>query len=156
MRILFVCMGNICRSPSAEAVLRHVAATEAPELQLEIDSAGTHEYHLGHPPDTRAVGAAQRRSIDMSGLRARKLLREDFEHFDLVLVMDQQNKQDALAIAPSGRRERVRLFLEFAPQLSHREIPDPYYGNEIGFELVLDLVTEASRGLIASIRSKQT
>jgi protein-tyrosine phosphatase len=156
MRILFVCMGNICRSPSAEAVLRHVAATEAPELQLEIDSAGTHEYHLGHLPDARAVRAAQRRDIDMSGLRARKLLREDFERFDLVLVMDEQNKQDALAIAPTGQHARVRLFLEFAPQLSHREIPDPYYGNEIGFELVLDLVTEASRGLIAHIRGMKT
>lgn len=153
MRILFVCMGNICRSPSAEAVLRHIARLEAAELQLEIDSAGTHEYHLGQPPDARALHAAARRGIDMSALRARKLLPEDFERFDLVLVMDEQNRQDALAIAPRSRRDRLRLFLEFAPDSGHREIPDPYYGNDIGFELVLDLVTEAARGLIAQIRN---
>lgn len=154
MRILFICMGNICRSPSAEAVFRHLLRTEAPELQLEIDSAGTHDYHLGYPPDTRALRAAKRRGIDMSELRARKLLAEDFERFDLILAMDEQNRQDALAIAPRGRHERLRLLLEFAPELDYREIPDPYYGDEIGFELVLDLVTEASRGLIAYIRSQ--
>lgn len=156
MRILFICMGNICRSPSAEAVFRHLALTEAPELQLEIDSAGTHGYHLGHPPDVRAQRAAQRRGIDMSTLRARKLTAEDFTRFDLILAMDEQNRADALRIAPRSQRERLRLLLEFAPQLDYREVPDPYYGDEIGFELVLDLVTSASRGVLTHVRERQT
>lgn len=155
MRILFVCMGNICRSPTAEAVFRHLAQREAPDLELEIDSAGTHEYHLGCPPDTRALRAAQRRGIDMTALRARKLLREDFERFDLIVAMDEQNRQDALAVAPHAQQPQLRLLMEFAPELEQREVPDPYYGDEVGFELVLDLVTAAAHGLIGHIRRER-
>jgi len=155
MRLLFICMGNICRSPSAEAVFRHLVRTEAPDLQVEVDSAGTHDYHVGCAPDQRALQAAKRRGIDMSNLRARTLVREDFERFDLILAMDQQNRSDALRVAPPHRHDRLRLLLEFAPHSEAGEVPDPYYGDEVGFELVLDLVTEASRGLIAHLRSRQ-
>ncbi|MBS0396667.1 MAG: low molecular weight phosphotyrosine protein phosphatase [Proteobacteria bacterium] len=150
--VLFVCMGNICRSPTAEAVFRALAAAEAPELRLRIDSAGTHGYHVGDPPDPRTQAAARRRGIDMSGLRARRLTRNDFDEFDQVLVMDEQNRGDALRIAPRTPRASLRLFLEYAPQLGRLEVPDPYYGGETGFEDVLDLVEEASRGLLDALR----
>jgi protein-tyrosine phosphatase len=152
-RVLFICMGNICRSPTAEAVFRHVVTREAPELAVEVDSAGTHAYHVGEPPDERAIAAARRRGVDMSTLRARVVELEDFERYDLLLAMDRQNRSGLLRIAPRERHERVRLFLEYAPHLGRIEVPDPYYGGEQGFEDVLDLVEEASRGLIAALRS---
>ena len=152
--VLFVCMGNICRSPTAEAVFRRLAAAEAPQLRLRIDSAGTHGYHVGQPADRRARAAARRRGFDMDDLRARQLIAEDFHRFDLLLVMDEQNREDALAIAPEGTAERLRLFLDFAPHLEVREVPDPYYGGATGFEEVLDLVEEASRGLLDELLSR--
>jgi protein-tyrosine phosphatase len=153
VKILFVCMGNICRSPTAEGAFRRLVAAEAADLALEIDSAGTHDYHVGEPPDPRSVAAAQRRGIDLTPLRARRLVEADFERFDYVLLMDEQNRRDALGIAPGQYRAQVRLFLEFAPELGRREVPDPYYGGEPGFELVLDLVDSAARGLLAEIRA---
>ncbi|HMD58145.1 MAG TPA: low molecular weight protein-tyrosine-phosphatase, partial [Steroidobacteraceae bacterium] len=114
MRILFVCLGNICRSPTAEAVLRHLAAAEAPDLQLLIDSAGSGNYHVGQPPDHRAIAAAQRRGIDLSDLRARQLVREDFKRFDLLLAMDRQNLIDMRALALPAQRRQAQLFLEAA------------------------------------------
>jgi protein-tyrosine phosphatase len=152
--VLFVCMGNICRSPTAEAVFRRLVAVEAPELALRIDSAGTHGYHVGAPPDARSQAAARRRGIDMSALRARRLVRGDFERFDYVLVMDERNREDALEIAPAAHRATLRLFLEYAPTLGRIEVPDPYYGGENGFEEVLDLVEEASRGLLEELRTR--
>src|SRR5882724_8170571 len=115
MKILFVCLGNICRSPSAEAVLRTIAAREAPELNLEIDSAGTAGYHIGDPPDSRSQAAAHRRGYDMSRLRARIVEAADFERFDLILAMDTNNFEVLRRRAPELHRDRVRLFLEFAP-----------------------------------------
>src|SRR5690348_12186991 len=115
MRILFVCLGNICRSPSAEAVLREIAAREAPELGIEVDSAGTAGYHIGEPPDHRSQEAARRRGYDMTPLRARIVEPEDFERFDLILAMDENNLATLRRRAPVAVRERVRLFLEFAP-----------------------------------------
>jgi len=153
-RILFVCMGNICRSPTAEAVLRDVARRAAPELALLVDSAGTHDYHIGEAPDRRSQAAARRRGIDLSGLRARQLVVRDFETFDYLLVMDERNRTDAEAIAPAGYRAELQLFLEFAPELGRREVPDPYYGGEAGFEDVLDLAEAASRGLIDRLRGR--
>ena len=115
MRILFVCMGNICRSPSAEGVFRRVLGQRAPELAIEVDSAGTHDYHVGSPPDRRAVEAARRRGIDLSALRARQVKAMDFEQFDLILAMDEDNLQELRRIAAPPYRERIRLLMEYAP-----------------------------------------
>ena len=155
MKILFVCLGNICRSPSAEAVLRAVATREAPELEIEVDSAGTAGYHIGDAPDSRSQAAALRRGYDMAPLRARIVETADFERFDLILAMDTQNLEVLRKRAPAGYRERVRLFLEFAPDCGLDEVPDPYYGGPAGFEHVLDLVEEASRGLLTHLRKNR-
>jgi protein-tyrosine phosphatase len=152
VRVLFVCMGNICRSPTAEAVLRSLAPRLAPELALEVDSAGTHGYHVGEPPDPRAQEVARSRGIDMSGLRARQLTPQDFERFDWILTMDRGNHTAALQLAPPARRRRVRLLLEFAPQLTLQEVPDPYYGGTADFERVFELAEQAGRGLLQALR----
>lgn len=154
MKILFVCLGNICRSPTAEAVFRAVAAREAPELQIEVASAGTAGYHVGAPPDIRTRQAATRRGYDMSLLRARMVEPRDFEEFDLILAMDRENLNVLHRRAPAHVRERVRLFLEFAPDAVVTEVPDPYYGGPNGFEEVLDLVEAASRGLLQHLRQR--
>lgn len=154
-RVLFVCMGNICRSPTAEGVFRHVLAAQAPGLQIEIDSAGTHDYHVGAAPDRRAIAAAKRRGIDLSQLRARMVAAEDFATYDLILAMDDDNLQELRRRAPAASRERIRLMMEFAPQATSRHVPDPYYGGAQGFEEVLDLLEEAAQGLIAELRTLQ-
>lgn len=151
-RILFVCTGNICRSPTAEAVFRRLLETDGNGLDVLVDSAGTHAYHVGEPPDERAVTAAARRGVDMKALRARRIAPEDFERFDLVLAMDRENLRHLLRIAPPEGRKRIRLFMDFAPGHGRQEVPDPYYGGEGGFEEVLDLVEAAARGLLAGLR----
>jgi len=153
VRILFVCLGNICRSPTAEVVLRTLAAREAPELTLEVDSAGTAGYHVGEPPDPRTQAAASRRGYDLSSRRARIVEPGDFERFDLILAMDRQNLSVLHRRAPTAARQRVRLFLEFAPETGTTEVPDPYYGGPNGFEEVLDLVESASRRLLHHVRT---
>jgi protein-tyrosine phosphatase len=153
-RILFVCMGNICRSPTAEGVFRKLVQERAPHLQVEIDSAGTHAYHVGEPPDRRAIAAAARRGIDLSGLRARMVDESDFEGFDLLVAMDQLNREVLLDRSPDEYRERVRLMLEFAPTTDVEDVPDPYYGGPVGFEHVLDLVEEASKGLLDELLAR--
>lgn len=153
MRILFVCLGNICRSPTAEAVLRALAAREAPELPLEVDSAGTADYHVGQPPDPRTRAAAARRGYDLSALRARTVDSADFERFDLILAMDRENLGALKRRAPSHTHERLRLFLEFVPD-APEDVPDPYYGGPNGFEEVLDLVETATRGLLTHLRQR--
>ncbi len=155
-RVLFVCMGNICRSPTAEAVFRKLLAERAPELDVQIDSAGTHGYHVGAPPDPRACRAAERRGVDLKSLRARRVTEQDFAHFELVLAMDEQNRGFLLELCPPEYRDRVRLFMEFAPHLGRHEVPDPYYGGGTGFEHVLDLVEEAAAGLVEHLRSTPT
>ena len=151
-RILFVCMGNICRSPTAEAVFTELARREGGPVHFEIDSAGTHAYHVGEPPDSRAVTAALRRGLAMAHLRARVVTREDFLNFDLLLAMDEDNLAHLHRIAPAGYRERARLFMDYAPDAGLRSVPDPYYGGDIGFEQVLDLVEQAARGLLHELR----
>ncbi len=151
--VLFVCMGNICRSPTAEGVVRLLVEQEAPDLALELDSAGTHSYHLGHPPDLRSADAALKRGVDLSSLRARKVVAEDFTRFDLVLAMDRANLADLRAMSPVEVHHRVRLFMSFAGEAAGTdEVPDPYYGGPNGFEQVLDLVESAGRGLIEALR----
>ncbi|HKU15843.1 MAG TPA: low molecular weight protein-tyrosine-phosphatase [Steroidobacteraceae bacterium] len=154
MRILFVCMGNICRSPSAEGVLRSVLAARAPQLPVEIDSAGTHDYHVGEPPDARAIAAALRRGIDLSALRARVVRVSDFDYYDLILAMDEQNLRELRRRAPAQRHERIRLLMEFVPAAAVRAVPDPYYGGPQGFEQVLDLLEEAAEGLLQELLSQ--
>ena len=154
MKILFVCLGNICRSPTAEAVFRAVAAREAPELMIEVDSAGTAGYHVGEPPDLRTRQAASRRGYDMSSLRARIVEPRDFEDFDFILAMDRENLKVLNHRAPVQARDRVRLFLEFAPDAATTEVPDPYYGGPNGFEEVLDLVEAATQGLLQHLRQR--
>ena len=152
MRILFVCMGNICRSPTAEGVFRRVVQERAPNLPLEIDSAGTHDYHVGEPPDSRAVAAAARRGIDLRELRARQVSDADFERFDLIVAMDRLNQATLVERAPVEVHERIRLFMEFAAASDLADVPDPYYGGEQGFELVLDMVEDAGQGLIRALQ----
>jgi protein-tyrosine phosphatase len=152
MRILFVCLGNICRSPTAEAVLRVIAAREAPDLVLEVDSAGTAGYHVGQPPDPRTREAAARRGYDLGALRARVVEPADFERFDLILAMDRENLKVLRRRAPTHAHERLRLFLEFAPEAAPEDVPDPYYGGPNGFEEVLDLVEATTHGLLAHLR----
>jgi len=151
-RVLFVCMGNICRSPTAEGVFRKVLEARAPGLAVQVDSAGTHAYHVGEPPDSRAQRAALRRGVDLSTQRARRVTEQDFTHFELVLAMDELNRAALLEICPVERRGRVRLLLEFAPHVGHSEVPDPYYGGSNGFEHVLDLVEEAALGVLEHLR----
>ena len=153
-RVLFVCMGNICRSPTAEGVFRHVLSTNAPDLQIEIDSAGTHDYHIGAAPDRRSIAAARRRGIDLSSLRARMVAPDDFDRYDLILAMDEENLQELRRRAPASHHERIRLMMEFAPHAPSRFVPDPYYGGAQGFEDVLDLLEEAAQGLLAELRTR--
>ena len=153
-RVLFVCMGNICRSPTAEAVVREFARREA-RFALEVDSAGTHGYHAGDPPDERSIEAARRRGFDLSKLRARVVESADFERFDLVLAMDTVVLDRLRGIAPDRHAGRLKLFLDFAPALGARDVPDPYYGGVAGFEEVLDLVEEGARGLLAALATRR-
>jgi protein-tyrosine phosphatase len=152
--VLFVCMGNICRSPTAQGVFERLVEEHKLSKAIEIDSAGTHAYHIGERPDERASAAALQRGIDLSSQQARRFSAEDFDRFDYVLAMDRDNYDILAASCPGGLESRVRLFLEFAPELETREVPDPYYGGPTGFERVLDLIEEASEGLLADIRQQ--
>ncbi|MDX1454140.1 MAG: low molecular weight protein-tyrosine-phosphatase [Gammaproteobacteria bacterium] len=153
MKILFVCMGNICRSPTAHGVFEQLL-NDAPDLDVLVDSAGTHAYHVGNPPDSRSQEAAARRGYDLSAQRARKVAEMDFETFDLVLAMDRANLENLRAIADTRHHSKIRLFLEFASDSDVREVPDPYYGAGRGFEEVLDLVEDAARGLLEHVRQQ--
>lgn len=156
IKVLFVCLGNICRSPTAEGVFRRLVAQHGLQGEIEIDSAGTHAYHIGKPPDSRAQQAARRRGIDISGLRGRRATVEDILRFDYVLAMDRENLENLLDICPSGQEHKIQLFLEYAPQRAEREVPDPYFGGDSGFDRVLDMIEEASRGLLAQIRERRS
>lgn len=153
--VLFVCMGNICRSPTAEGVFRHVLSEAGLAGRVRVDSAGTHAYHVGEPPDRRAQAAAQRRGISLADIRARRVSEADFSEFDYVIAMDRLNLHTLAEIAAEEYRNRLSLFLDYVSG-SDREVPDPYYGGAAGFERVLDLVEEASRGLLATLRSRHT
>jgi len=149
--VLFICMGNICRSPTAEGVFRHFVEQRGLQESIRIDSAGTHAYHSGEPSDRRAIAAAARRGYDMTGIRARRVRDEDFEEFDLVIAMDDQNLQNLQEMAGPALSAKVSLFLDYSSG-DVSEVPDPYYGGAKGFERVLDLVEDASRGLLEMLR----
>lgn len=152
VRVLFVCMGNLCRSPMAEEVFRQHVAQAGLDLRIEIDSAGTHDYHVGDAPDARAQRAAGRRGYDLSALRGRQVSRDDFVEFDYVLAMDAVNLRALERVCPPQHAHKIKLFMEFSAGAVLREVPDPYYGGEQGFEMVLDMVEEASRGLLEHLR----
>lgn len=151
MKILMVCMGNICRSPLAEGVVRRLADRVGMNARIEVDSAGTLAYHAGEQPDPRAKKVAARRGYDLSGMRARRVAEDDFSHFDLVLAMDKQNLAALERVCPEEYLHKLGLFMEYAEDTGQDEIPDPYYGGPDGFERVLDMCEAAARGLIASI-----
>lgn len=150
-KVLFVCMGNICRSPTAEGVFRHLVEQQGLAGKIIIDSAGTHDYHIGDAPDARSQAAAARRGYDLSRLRARQVERDDFRKFDYVLAMDEANLELLRQQCPEASRGKLRLFLAFADKVELREVPDPYYGGAQGFEQVLDLVEHAARGLLRDV-----
>jgi protein-tyrosine phosphatase len=152
VKVLFVCMGNICRSPTAEAVFRHYVAQAGLAEKIQIDSAGTHDYHIGEAPDARTQSAARQRGYDMSSLRGRQVAAEDFGRFDYVLAMDEANLSILQRLRPREAKSHLGLFLEFAERHTEREVPDPYYGGAEGFERVLDLVEDAAEGLLRQIR----
>ena len=157
MRILFVCMGNICRSPTAEGVFRDLLTKRGIDFILEVDSAGTHDYHVGEAPDARAIAAARRRGIDLSALRARQISEQDFSRFDLILAMDEQNVIELRRRAgTTPYLERVKLLMEYAPSAPRNFVPDPYYGGPLGFEEVLDLLEQASEGLLQDLLSRRS
>lgn len=153
VKVLFVCMGNICRSPTAHGVFQQLVQEQGLSQSIRVDSAGTHSYHVGNPPDARSQATAKQRGVDLSTLRARRFVSEDFNEFDYVLGMDADNLADMRAIRPDDARARLQLMLEYATRFNQREVPDPYFGND-GFELVFDMIDDASRGLLQHIRAE--
>lgn len=152
IKVLFVCMGNICRSPSAEGVFRDKVSAAGLSDRIYIDSAGTHAYHVGNPPDPRSQDAAIKRDYNLSSQRARKVDVSDFDDFDYVIAMDMSNQDDLQAICPTGLENKIHLFLKFSDNSNVKEVPDPYYGAGNGFEIVLDLIEDAADGLIAHLQ----
>ncbi len=153
MKVLFVCMGNICRSPAAENVMRKMVTEEGLENEVVIDSAGTIGMHLGNPPDARMTKAANARGISSQG-RARQVRANDLEEFDLILAMDRENLADLIQLAKTPeQRARVRLFCEFCTEHGHEEVPDPYYGGADGFELVLDLLEDGCAEILRQVQA---
>jgi protein-tyrosine phosphatase len=155
VKVLFVCMGNICRSPTAQGVFELLVQDTSLADRIQVDSAGTHAYHVGEGPDRRAREAAARRGVDLARQRARRIDAADFEYFDYVVAMDRDNLEELLALCPEQHRGKLRLLLDFAPHLSPQiDVPDPYYGGAQGFERVLDLVEEGARGLLEELRRR--
>jgi len=151
-RVLLVCMGNICRSPTAEGVLRKFIKNNNLVDKVEVDSAGTHGYHVGEAPDSRTQRAAAVRGYNLSQLRARKVARQDLDYFDLILAMDKSNLDNLQRMASPEQQTRIKLFMDFSKNFDDKEVPDPYYGLGHGFDLVLDMVEDAANGLIEEVK----
>ncbi|PKO87545.1 MAG: phosphotyrosine protein phosphatase [Betaproteobacteria bacterium HGW-Betaproteobacteria-10] len=151
-RVLLVCMGNICRSPTAEVVLRQYIKLNNLGDKVEVDSAGTHGYHVGEAPDSRTQRAAAVRGYNLSQLRARKVARQDLDYFDLILAMDRSNLDNLRRMATPEQQARIKLFMQYAKNFEDDEVPDPYYGLGHGFDLVLDMVEDAAQGLIEEVK----
>lgn len=154
IKVLFVCMGNICRSPTAEGVVRQMLREKGLEDKVEVDSAGTHGYHVGEAPDQRTQRAAASRRYDLSEMRARKVAAQDLDYFDIILAMDHNNLSVLQRICPPEKHERLALFMSYSKNFDDDEVPDPYYGLGHGFDLVLDMVEDAADGLIESIEQR--
>ncbi|KWE90950.1 phosphotyrosine protein phosphatase [Burkholderia ubonensis] len=152
--ICFVCLGNICRSPTAEGVMRHQVEAAGLADRIDVDSAGTGDWHVGEPPDVRAQAVARTRGYDLSALRARQVSAADFERFDLLLAMDEANLAELRRRCPVQHRDKVRLLMEFAPGATASEVADPYFGGAQGFEQVLDQCEAACRGLLDTLRQR--
>lgn len=149
--VLFICTGNICRSPTAEGVFRAQARSRGVLDRLRVDSAGTHDYHVGEGPDPRSVQHAARRGYDLTPLRARQVVRADFDEFEFILAMDRGHLRILKSIAPAGSPARLAMFLDYSQSWPGRDVPDPYYGGARGFETVLDMVEEASARLLDAV-----
>ena len=152
IKVLFVCMGNICRSPMAEGVFQKYLQQHGGNLSVVFDSAGTHGYHVGHSPDQRAQAATARRGVDIANLKARPVEQADFERFNYILAMDQENLEWLLAEASEEHHHKIRLYLDFSLQTPGADVPDPSYGRHMGFERVLDLVQEGAEGLLDELK----
>ena len=153
-RVLFVCMGNICRSPTAEGVFRKMLVEHGLDARIEVDSAGTHGYHVGEAPDIRTQRAAASRGYDLKNIRARKVAPQDIDYFDLILAMDRNNLAALRPMCARDKVRRLKLFMDYAQNFDDEEVPDPYYGLGHGFDLVLDMVEDASEGLIEAIKKE--
>jgi len=154
IRVLFVCLGNICRSPTAEGVFRDLVRREGLADRIGTDSCGTSDWHIGGPPDERATAEAAGRGIDLSDLRARQIHKDDFTTFNYILGMDDANIAKLQALCPPKQQDRVKLFLSFAPEVGRSDVPDPYYGGTDGFAKVFNMIDAASKGLLADIRTR--
>ncbi len=152
IRVLFVCMGNICRSPTAEGVFRKLLREKGLEDKVDVASAGTHGYHIGEAPDQRTQRAAARRGYDLSSIRARKIARQDLDYFDLILAMDRSSLEALHLVCPPERTDRLGLFMDYSKNFEDDEVPDPYYGLGQGFDLVLDMVEDATNGLLEMVK----
>ena len=155
VKVLFVCMGNICRSPTAEGVFRHLVNQQGLDDVIEIDSAGTIAYHVGNAPDLRATQTAKLRDIDISDQRSRVVKLADFENFDYIIAMDYENENNLNKLCPDEHKEKIHMFLKFATGTDVEEVPDPYYGSGNGFEIVLNLVENASDGLLRHLKQNE-
>lgn len=156
VKVIFICMGNICRSPTAHGVFRKLVEDEGYSDSIYIESAGTHAYHVGEPPDQRAQQTARERGISLTDLRGQKVKESDYETFDYILAMDDDNYNILASQCPAEYQEKLRLFLDFAEDIQAREVPDPYYGGASGFDQVFDMVEAGSRGLLTDIINKHT
>ncbi len=154
IKVLFVCMGNICRSPTAEGVLRHFLKKHKLDGRVEVDSAGTHGYHVGEAPDARTQRAAASRGYDLSSMRARKVAPQDLDYFDMILAMDHNNIEVLKRICPPEKYERLGLLMNYSKNFDDDEVPDPYYGLGHGFDMVLDMVEDAAQGLVEAINQR--
>ncbi len=155
-KLLFVCLGNICRSPSAENIMRYLSEQEGLSEQIICDSAGTSSYHIGSSPDARMQSAAAKRGIQLMG-EARQFEKSDFEAFDLILAMDRENYRNILRLDPQGRyQHKVKMMCDYATHHQEKDVPDPYYGGVEGFEQVIDLLLDACEGLLTEIKTHQS
>lgn len=155
IKVLFICMGNICRSPMAEGMFRHAIKAAGLESQVQIDSAGTHSYHVGSPPDARAQQASKKRGIDISSQRSRLVTDKDFSEYDYLLVMDGANYAHLIRRAPLEHQPKIRRLLSFSRKFPNLDVPDPYYGGTQGFEENLDMIQDAVSHLVREIEAKQ-
>ena len=154
IRVLFVCMGNICRSPTAHGLFRDLVDKEELSDSIEIDSAGTHAYHIGNKPDNRSQMGAEKRGVDLSDLTARQVKLNDFSHYDYILAMDQSNLRDLFDICPEESQEKISLLSKFSKNSDLKDVPDPYYGGPNGFEEVFDQILDSLEGLLSVIKKK--